>query len=559
MTTTSILHSFNRSISRSKLFGILVISSVISLLVLYNYFNNNGNYTRESLTLILQDSQTVSSSSTISSDSTLSSITSEPEPTVEDIADEDPLLEEETIEIVEPQEVITDSKILYNRIFQIIKDSDPKLPAFNRYKSGARIPNIGFNDNSKIQFSKEYLSNFLQLNETELLAMKESHASIIPKFQNITTKDVYKGDGVVYVGGGRFNWLALMSVKSLRNMGSELPVEILIPNQQDYEPELCETIFPSLNARCLYLPKILGNETMSLLSFGGYQYKSLALLLSSFSNVLLLDADNLAAYVPDVIFRQEPFKSQGLVIWPDFWKRSTSPDYYTIAGINISDERVLPGFTENDKKYTPLHHLKGSLLDPTSESGQVLINKETHLHDMFLALYYNSYGPKYYYPLLSQGVVGEGDKETFLAASVALKNTVFQVRRSVHAVGRFKKDGHFVGVAMGQFDPIQDHLNRIVPEDEKKGPRMLFVHSNFPKLHPVQLRQQRKLFEGDQRVRMFGPMKGLVGYDFELAQFRNMEHLLCDLKIKLDTFKKENYTSMCDEIHQHVLFLQKDQ
>ncbi len=548
------LHSFNRSVNRPKIFALLLLSSIISFVLVYNSIDIT-----DTVSVIIEKSQNITKLEPEPS--------KEPEKPKEEEQPKETKEPKEPIESVEitirvkpkPQNVITEPKKLYNTIFQLIKDADPKVAPFNRYKSGARIPNVGFNDNTKIQFSKEYLSEFLQLNETELEKMKESHSSIVPKFENITTKDIYKGDGIVFVGGGRFNWMALMSVKSLRNIGSELPVEVMIPNQADYEADLCENVLPSLNAKCLYLPEILGNETYSMLKFGGYQYKSLALLVSSFKNVLLLDADNLAAYVPDVIFRSEPFKSKGMIVWPDFWKRSTSPDFYNITGIEVSsDERVLPGFTENDKKYLPLHHMKGSLLDPTSESGQFILNKETHLHDMFLALYYNSYGPKYYYPLLSQGVVGEGDKETFLAASVALQNTYFQVRRSVHAVGRFKKDGHFVGVAMGQFDPIQDHLNSIAKtEDEKKGPRMLFVHSNFPKLHPVQLREQGKLFEGEERVRMFGPMKGLVGYDFELFQFRNMEHLLCDLRIELDTFKKENRTTMCEEIHQHVDFLVK--
>ena len=70
--------------------------------------------------------------------------------------------------------------------------------------------------------------------------------------------------------------------------------------------------------------------------FKGYQYKALAILLSSFENVLLLDSDNIPAHSPEELFENDPFKSYGLVVWPDYWKRATSP-YYNIADIDVSE------------------------------------------------------------------------------------------------------------------------------------------------------------------------------------------------------------------------------
>ncbi|KAK7679537.1 Golgi alpha-1,2- mannosyltransferase [Cerrena zonata] len=55
-------------------------------------------------------------------------------------------------------------------------------------------------------------------------------------------------------------------------------------------------------------------------------------------------------------------------------------------------------------------------------------------------MYYNYYGPDYYYPLLSQGAAGEGDKETFIAAAHKLKLPYYQVKEFNREFGPFRGD-----------------------------------------------------------------------------------------------------------------------
>lgn len=42
-------------------------------------------------------------------------------------------------------------------------------------------------------------------------------------------------------------------------------------------------------------------------------------------------------------------------------------------------------------------------------------------------LYYQLYGPSIYYPLLSQGTLGQGEKETYVAAAMALNMSFYQI------------------------------------------------------------------------------------------------------------------------------------
>ena len=73
--------------------------------------------------------------------------------------------------------------------------------------------------------------------------------------------------------------------------------------------------------------------------------------------------------------------------------------------------------------YYSYHDCKGSIPEASSETGQLLINKNS-FQTLILAMYYNYYGPDYYYPF---SVKGEGDKETFIAAAHKLDLPYYQV------------------------------------------------------------------------------------------------------------------------------------
>lgn len=486
----------------------------------------------------------------------------------------------------------------YEQVFDVLTKAKPKMEKpLDKYLTRNRIYHARYqyspeDEDNEVVFSEKYLSQFLQLDDEELKIMTDSHKYVVDNLKNEAPDGLYKGNGIVFVGGGKFNWLTLLSIKSIRAIGSELPIEVLIPEMDEYEPDLCARVFPALKARCIYLPHVLsdGYSPIADIKFYGYQYKALAIMLLSFENILLLDSDNIPVYPPDYLFDLEPFVSRGLIVWPDFWKRATSPDYYRIAGIKVDDKQLLPKYNEKTGQYeqieqdkqlklnlneTPLHQRIGGIPDPTSESGQLMISKKTHMKALLLALYYNMYGPNHYYPLFSQGSDGEGDKETFLAATVALKRPFYQVSKFLNAFGYFNTKSEFIGTGMGQYDPAEDYtvnmkrnnlkgkseveISKILEKDSLllKGPRILFVHANFPKLNPWLLKKERKIInEDDERLRLYGTgMKLRTGYDFETVQWSNMKFLLCELKIDLKAYQEVDRDELCAEINDHLKFL----
>ena len=57
-----------------------------------------------------------------------------------------------------------------------------------------------------------------------------------------------------------------------------------------------------------------------------------------------------------------------------------------------------------------------------------------------MMVYYNYFGPDYYYPLQSQNGPGQGDKETFSAAAVAVNSPFYGVKTPCQPLGIMSMD-----------------------------------------------------------------------------------------------------------------------
>lgn len=234
----------------------------------------------------------------------------------------------------------------------------------------------------------------------------------------------------------------------------------------EYEKRICDGILPKLNARCLVLADVVGKEAIA-----HYQLKVFAMLFSSFEEILWMDADVFPLYKPEEVFDTDPFKSAGLITWPDFWASSVSPAYFALS----------------QQQEPPMSARQ------SSETGALMVSKKTHLTTLLLAAYYNYYGPSHYFRLLSQGGPGEGDKETFLQAASAVGEPFYAVSERVAAIGH-PKDGEdgISGSAMAQADPIHDYVLtsqdklRVQDPSVAEPPRVFFIHAHYPKFNPAE-------------------------------------------------------------------------
>ncbi|SPN96825.1 uncharacterized protein DNG_00345 [Cephalotrichum gorgonifer] len=361
--------------------------------------------------------------------------------------------------------------------------------------------------------------NHLAMTTAQIQSMRTHFTTYKGKISKLASITPYwKGTrGIVMGAGGKYTHIALTSLLLLRRTGTKLPVQVFIDTHDEYDAELCEVTFARLNAECLVMEDLIGKGTVSQ-----YQYKILSILFSPFQHVLFLDADAWPIYDPAFVFEEEPYKSTGMITWPDFWVSTVSWLFFDITG------------TKN-----------GPVMERrSSESGILMFNKEMHTETLLLAAYYNWYGPDLYYKLLTQGAHGEGDKETFLHAALALEKPFYNVRQSNGIVGRWINDTLHTA-AMVQHDPVDDlktekytEQHAGVPKKDKDDkvipPRPLFIHHNLWKMDffdlgddisPIHMRDK-----DGKLTRTWGDQKDLfkrAGFDIEEMMFKTLINAKC--------------------------------
>jgi alpha 1,2-mannosyltransferase len=362
----------------------------------------------------------------------------------------------------------------------------------------------------------ERLVNFTDEHESALM---KSHYTFRGLAQKLVSRLVFSQNeyGIVTTVNAKYMPIFLVSLRMLRRTGCRLPVEVFIDDWSKYDSHLCEFILPSLNAACVVLSTIYFTAP-NIQPLSSYQFKLFAVLFSSFQHILFLDSDAFPAHDPTSLFSQPPYTSHGLIVWPDLFGLTISTHYYHVAGIPYESPSTRA----------------------STDSGIFLVDKEKHRASLLMMIYYNYYGPEYYYPLLCQGSHSAGDKETLVQAAMAVGAPWYQVKTGVAALGYFE-DGKFRLSGMAQADPKADFeykapsKSHVHSEDRWKAedsetddqrtlrtrPKPLFVHQNMHKLDPERILSYggtTAKTHGGNYTRMWGGLKGVVelfGYDVE--------------------------------------------
>ncbi|RYO30415.1 hypothetical protein AA0111_g5701 [Alternaria arborescens] len=397
-----------------------------------------------------------------------------------------------------------------------------------------------------LQPHQEHPDRILNLSDKEETALFRAHYTMRKSAERLAPKLQFaKGTtGIVTTADAFYLPVFLVSLRMLRKTGCNLPVEVFIDDWTKYDSTLCDAVLPSLNARCVVLSNIYETAARAKPP-NHYQYKIFAILFSSFQHVLFLDSDAFPTEDPARLFSTAPYTTHGLVTWPDFWAQTISAHFYHIAAI--------PEVPSQSRLST--------------ESGQLLINKDVHRASLLMMVYYNYYGPDYYYILLSQGSPGAGDKETFVQAALAVSLPYYQVQTPPGVLGSHM-NGTFRGIGIAQADPILDyeylspmrshihpekvwqnvdlaHPDTKVNEGQNKmhkapqKPRPIFLHQNNLKLDPAKILDDDRVYGSDNSpCRIWGDKKDRVkefGFDVERRLWNVITEEGCRLDEASDT------------------------
>lgn len=378
--------------------------------------------------------------------------------------------------------------------------------------------------------------NLIIMSETDVKRVRLMHQAFLKALNQTRNAPFYIPGtrGIVSTAGGKYLPVITVSLRMLRRSGSKLPMEVFLSTYDEYEPYICNNVFRKLNARCVIMEPIL-KSSVSIQSIKNYQLKIFAMLFSSFEDMLFLDADVLPMKDPDTILRSELYQTSKMILWPDYWQSTASPLFFQVSGQNIPALDAVA----------------------TTESGEIAVSKRTHAKSLMLAAYYNYFGPQYFYPLLSQGAPGQGDKETFLAAATAVGEPYYQVLRPVVAVGH-NVGNSFQGSAMVQFDPMQDAVakfNRYTRDQMIKTVEPIFAHANFPKFNPATIfdeHDSRPL--QDQAGKYVKPWDPRLDDNLNLDRYqqglwKEMVHVGCELENVFQSWRGRD--DICSKIRQY--------
>ncbi|KAF9357945.1 hypothetical protein BGX26_002795 [Mortierella sp. AD094] len=175
------------------------------------------------------------------------------------------------------------------------------------------------------------------------------------------------GKGIVMCVGNRHFRFARTTVKALRQvLKSTLPIEIYYIGQNDLSSENRAWFESFDDVRTIDITTVIDNDMLML---RGWAIKPFALLVSRFSEAILMDSEAYFLAPPEVLFEDEGYKETGTVY---FYDRSLFPG----AGGDKKTwmESFLPNMSNHPSK-TQWFNLKG---DHEMESGVVVMDKRKH-------------------------------------------------------------------------------------------------------------------------------------------------------------------------------------
>jgi len=197
-------------------------------------------------------------------------------------------------------------------------------------------------------------------------------------------KDKFARKGIVICGGGKYAHLAWIAISNLRDLGCSLPIElwykgvIELNSLQVREFEKLGFVTCHNTESISYKPRIVN----------GWEMKPFSILFSSFEEVLLMDADNIAIRDPSYLFNYLEYQKTGAIFWPDL---PTGKDWIP------KDSWEAARISESNRKLPPF------------ESGQILVDKSKCWKALWLTMHLNEYSDFWYEYVY-------GDKDTFKLA-----------------------------------------------------------------------------------------------------------------------------------------------
>ncbi len=209
------------------------------------------------------------------------------------------------------------------------------------------------------------------------------------------------GRGIVICAGGmRYFTNAYVAASILRLHNCQLPIQFWHLGDDEMTDEMRQLVKP-LDVECVDAHRY--REQYPARRLNGWELKPYAIIHSPFSEVISLDADNVAIRNPEFLFDAPQYLEHGAIFWPDYGRLASNRSIWSLVDVEYRDE-------------------------PEFESGQIFINKEECWKALNIAMHLNEWSDYYYRHI-------HGDKETFHLAWRKIGQTYAMPTKTVRSLG----------------------------------------------------------------------------------------------------------------------------
>lgn len=375
--------------------------------------------------------------------------------------------------------------------------------------------------------TSEKLKEYLKLSDKDVQKLHDLHEKVVKIIPSKLKEGEFKGRGIVMSADGIYFPSALATIRFIRARGYQTPVELFIGRRSAWESS-CDELLPSINVTCKCLEDFYGDYFNALSGLGGYLHKPLSVLMSDFDEIYWTDPDSLPLVDVEEYLKEPLFQQIGYIFTSDYWPRLTSPYFYDITNLTLGPDEF-----GSSKKMRQIDR-ENAISGMSTESGQFYVKKSLHFRSLVLSLYYNVKG-RIWWPLLTQGAPGEGDKEVWPAAAQVLGEPWYQTHTNPLEAG-YRENGGMHGFCMVQPDFLRDFEMYTHGRDNLPKTYMA-AHFNILKLNV-----QRTLGENGGSI----PKGRFLG---SLSAFQKATNLDGDVELEIWTAARDSACEWAVEKH----------
>lgn len=201
----------------------------------------------------------------------------------------------------------------WSNLSAVLEDTKPSVPLPSKPIEAL------INGFASLGSSFNFRQDLVELSQKDVDILQNDHSRFVAQLPALAPQLPYENGtrGIVTAAAGSFVPVLVTSLRMLRKTGSKLPVEVFMESEAVYEKEICEEVLRELGAKCFVMSEVL-DQVESQMVISKYQMKAFAVLFSSFDEVLLLDADEIAVVAPEELLDGVVFGEKGFVSWPDY-------------------------------------------------------------------------------------------------------------------------------------------------------------------------------------------------------------------------------------------------